>query len=727
MASMDQNNNTNPRSVGRNGSRGLQTFVPLVQMRGHVMNRHSASGRRSRIPGTISRLSLADSANMSTARINNREQVPLTGTPSENPAPPPKSCLRSTNRSITARSGSAYSFLATQNSAERLNLYIDRHDAVDQTEEDVPGVTFQDEPKTPREKFKQNLRIILPHVGLVILSALYTLLGAAIFNFLEAPFEVHIRNATAHRVQHLKDQIIAQLWTMAKEMPTTRFDFLPHNITANGTIAVTRPYQSTMDAFREWSEVANAGLNEVIADVFVDYTKNYLTVEDVINGTGVNKWSFGSSIFFSLTAISTIGYGHIVPRTLVGRVVCLLYALFGIPLILVTIADMGRFLSGGIIWVHNTFRSIRKGCYKRIGICFRRLCCRVRRKKPNSAKKTQQLVSNGGPVRTTQNHVGNHRGPSRPQKPNADNVSDAGTFEDVSEIPTQEGTSSEDTHARADELDEFEGLQPEKRVSVVFILCLWEPWSFVDAFYFCAVTVTTIGFGDIVPNNGDFLWATLAYIVIGLIITTMCIDLVGSEYIRDIHFYGRSLGRSFLTIGGKVVHLGEVFSYVAFLQKNYGLTPDQLDKLAQLPEEYLLDCMINGKQPDLDWVGGKPYIPPDIYYFKWIEHPRTLSFASERVLASMESLDLNTSRCSTARTLTPREYYTRILHHYAKQMQSNPPGMAGQLNILNANAQPQTSGRLPHSISAQTNLNVPENFVYNNRQSTDRAAIIAMP
>lgn len=36
-------------------------------------------------------------------------------------------------------------------------------------------------------------------------------------------------------------------------------------------------------------------------------------------------------------------------------------------------------------------------------------------------------------------------------------------------------------------------------------------------------------------------------------------DLVGSEYIRDIHFYGRSLGRSFMTIGGKVVHLGEVY------------------------------------------------------------------------------------------------------------------------------------------------------------------------
>lgn len=109
---------------------------------------------------------------------------------------------------------------------------------------------------------------------------------------------------------------------------------------------------------------------------------------------------------------------------------------------------------------------------------------------------------------------------------------------------------------------------------------------------------------------------------------------------------------------------------MAFLQKNYGLTPDQLDRLAQLPEEYLLDCLINGRQPDLNWIGGRPFIPPDIYYFKWIEQPRTLSFNSERLLASMESeLDLDTSRCSTARTLTPREYYQRILVHYCRQMQ----------------------------------------------------------
>jgi hypothetical protein len=27
-------------------------------------------------------------------------------------------------------------------------------------------------------------------------------------------------------------------------------------------------------------------------------------------------------------------------------------------------------------------------------------------------------------------------------------------------------------------------------------------------------------------------------------------------------------------------------------------------------KEYLLDCMINGRQPDINWVGGRPFIPP---------------------------------------------------------------------------------------------------------------------
>lgn len=145
----------------------------------------------------------------------------------------------------------------------------------------------------------------------------------------------------------------------------------------------------------------------------------------------------------------------------------------------------------------------------------------------------------------------------------------------------------------------------------------------------------------------------------------MCIDLVGSQYIQRMHYIGREVKnitqQALLQIGGRVVRIGDVFGYVAFLQKNFGLTTEQLEKIATLPEQYLLDCLVHGRQPNLNYIRNKPFIPNDIYSIKWIEQPRTLSYTSEKVLASSESLDV-TSRCSTART--PRDwYYHMILEH----------------------------------------------------------------
>uniref|UniRef100_A0A1I8EE87 Potassium channel domain-containing protein n=1 Tax=Wuchereria bancrofti TaxID=6293 RepID=A0A1I8EE87_WUCBA len=571
--------------------------------------------------------------------------------------------------------------------AERLNYFIGQQDGeggiLEQIGEDRP-TDFAI--KTHKDQIRRKLRIVLPHIGLVLLSTAYTILGAAIFHHFEMPYEVYIRNETAHRIETLKQKIIDNLWMLVQMRNNSR--------------EVT---------FETWSKTAHLGINDVIRDVFIDYTKNYMTPDDIIKGAGPVKWSFGSSVFFSWTAITTIGkncfgqivpfisatlssfssfemnfdlnlgYGHIVPRTNEGRIACLMYALLGIPLILVTIADIGRFLSGNARYslgsLHDkigTFGIVPKS---------RTILRILLQMHPFYQKKKQ-------PKTMSANDIANIKRSKRRRQNHIDTISEAGTFEDISEIHTQESekTISEDTQARADELEEYES-HHDRRISVLFVLIimigytaggaclmqLWENWTFMESFYFCFVTVTTIGFGDIVPQNADFLPATLMYIIIGLIITTMCI---GSEYIRDIHFYGRSLGRSFMTIGGKVVHLGEVFGYVAFLQKKYGLTAEQINKLAQLPEEYLLECLINGRQPDLNWIDGRPYVPPDIYYFKWIEHPRTLSFVSERVLASMESLDLNTSKCSTARTLTPREYYQRILLQYCKQIQ--PTGQQQQ-------------------------------------------------
>ncbi|XP_073240420.1 uncharacterized protein [Porites lutea] len=56
----------------------------------------------------------------------------------------------------------------------------------------------------------------------------------------------------------------------------------------------------------------------------------------------LEKWSFTGSLFFSGTVITTIGYGHFAPKTLPGRIFCMIYALFGIPVTWLMLTSLGR-------------------------------------------------------------------------------------------------------------------------------------------------------------------------------------------------------------------------------------------------------------------------------------------------------------------------------------------------------------------------------------------------
>ncbi|VEN62404.1 unnamed protein product [Callosobruchus maculatus] len=58
-----------------------------------------------------------------------------------------------------------------------------------------------------------------------------------------------------------------------------------------------------------------------------------------------HKWSFSSSFLYSLTLITTIGYGSVSPRTTWGKLVTILYALVGIPLMLLYLSATGDVLA----------------------------------------------------------------------------------------------------------------------------------------------------------------------------------------------------------------------------------------------------------------------------------------------------------------------------------------------------------------------------------------------
>eukprot|EP00093_Oithona_nana_P012635 12635.XXX_680196_691581_1 [CDS] Oithona nana genome sequencing. len=91
---------------------------------------------------------------------------------------------------------------------------------------------------------------------------------------------------------------------------------------------------------QNWTIEAKKKLSEFEGELFIKFqSAGY-------KGEGENEqWSFPGALLYAVTVISTIGYGHITPKTVGGKIVTMIYAIGGMPLFFLWMAQTGELMA----------------------------------------------------------------------------------------------------------------------------------------------------------------------------------------------------------------------------------------------------------------------------------------------------------------------------------------------------------------------------------------------
>ncbi|XP_071948518.1 potassium channel subfamily K member 18-like isoform X1 [Antedon mediterranea] len=317
----------------------------------------------------------------------------------------------------------------------------------------------------------------------------------------------------------------------------------------------------------------------LIESKLVEYEESLLGVHDkgyeTIEGEEMN-WNFFGSLFFASTVITTIGYGNLAPVTRWGRGFCMIYAVFGIALLLLVLASIGSLLAKGATMSYRYFKVFLKkdgsGDKKREKEFVRE----VPKSQLEGTSRNAVVEDNNGMVVTRLESETNNK--DRPISPFFDPHVDYGRSIDpedptkLTQISLEEPKSDgeeriktpdiqgveEGEEKKHSSLDELFGDEDEAGTNIPLtaillfafiymcllagLLTVWEDWDYFEALYFSFITLTTIGFGDLVPQHQKNLLACVFLIMVGMAVMSMCIALAQEEIMSKVRQIGKLIG-----------------------------------------------------------------------------------------------------------------------------------------------------------------------------------------
>ncbi|KAJ8713179.1 hypothetical protein PYW08_008483 [Mythimna loreyi] len=384
-----------------------------------------------------------------------------------------------------------------------------------------------------RDYVRGLLAFLFSNVGVIVLVVAYTIAGSFMFQAIEGGSERKIDN----QMKRERENLSQYLWQ-------------------NVTLALNL-FNETAVKERIGTELQNYQI-KIVRAVHKGWD----------GGRSSPQWSFSSGFLYSLTVITTIGYGHLSPKTEWGKVVTILYALLGMPLFLLYLTNVGELLARWFKCIYALV-CLCRGCpgFTRRRAARLRLQYDLseaesierpqawRGRYPESDVTPEFVVPpmerypppRGYPSTRRPDYM---RSISMPQPqwardPRAARDPRRGCSEPAPRPPSP--ASSDFSYVTFDAQTITVPISVCVTILVGYIMFgsmifgMWEKWDQLDGAYFCFISLSSIGFGDFVPGERvytprietSFIVCSM-YLMLGMALVAMCFNLMQEQV---MHYY----------------------------------------------------------------------------------------------------------------------------------------------------------------------------------------------